>query len=138
MTKSQILKKIIKEAVIEALHDELRTIIREELQNMKPLLSNPVTSPPKKKVNFQDFLPGRRPMTQNQPQKSGNALLAENLKGNPLAAFIQDTASKLTTDEMNNMVSGNGVSAEPSMTMSAQDLGEIEDYTPSNMPDFTL
>src|SRR5260221_537966 len=109
MNKSQLFKKIIIEAVKEAirdeLRDELRDIIREELKGVKPLVEKVA---PKKKVNFADFLPGRK----NMVSKSPNTLLEENLKGNPLASLIQDTARNLTADEMNRISSGGGGAVE--------------------------
>lgn len=142
MTKKEF-KNIIKESIREVLNEGLRSIIKEELANHKPIINNIIsdskstslvnTPTPKKKIDFNDFLPGpKRPKL--TPQVKGQ-MLAETLKKNPLAAFIQDSAKNLTADEMQDL--SKGIAVEEPMIVSKQiDYGDVDSYTPLNMPDF--
>lgn len=151
MNKRQLLKNIIKEALSEVLRDELRVILREELANNKPIIQNIIPQISgnnkentninpgiRKKVNFNEFLPGFKQRPTQTPQ-SKNAVLNEALKKNPLAAFIQDTAKNLSADEMQKLSQGIGAIEEPVMSMSQPsmvDYGEMDNYSPPNMPNF--
>lgn len=135
-TKSQIFKKLLKEAVREVIREELKTILIEQRnvqikdfndKNAKPLIREV------KRPDWSEFLPKSPQRAQQRPAYIPTTV------SNPLASLIQDTAKNMSGDEYSTIVNANSsmINSQGSVGMNPQSMmdsiGEIEDWNPTSV-----
>lgn len=131
--KQQILfKKLIKECIREVIREELPQIINETLSK-----NNRGIMPHQDFIkdftpNYKEFLPKDKTIKPN--------IVSPQL--NPLEKILKQTAVSMTTEDMRNMTQGNIVNqpviAQNGALAQNFNIGEIEEWTPSNMKDFNF
>ena len=142
-TKAQLFKKLIKEAVREAVKEELPKIIREELQNTKPLVEAHQDFVRDFTPNYKEFLP-KQPIKPVKPV-GPNYSYQGTQTNDPIKKILAQTAKSMTAEDFqsirmnSDMIEMNSpVGMANGMLAQNMNIGEIEEWTPSNMKDFNF
>lgn len=158
LSKAQLFKKILKEAVREVIQEEIgdiRDIIREELRNNKPLIKEskgvvrPTEISTRPKNPYEEFLPGiqqiraKQAAIQNQikqiqvnkPKTAIEELLLETENNMTVEDFQNTSNPGLVEQHITPNIPGNIDMGALSPEMAAS-IGEIEEWNPVsvNMP----
>lgn len=139
MTKSQLLKKLIKEACLEAIREELPKMLKENVQ--------PVEKKSKIKEAVEDMY--GVPLTLNQPKTSKPKQTPFN-SNDPISSLLNETFISMTSDDAMQFGSNMGdqhpsmvfqpavdrVGTVQDMLSTARGAGSIEAVTVNAVPDF--
>ena len=139
MTKSQLLKKLIKEACLEAIREELPKMLKENVQ--------PVEKKSKIKEAVEDMY--GVPLTLNQPKTSKSKQMPFN-SNDPISSLLNETFISMTSDDAMQFGSSMGdqhpsmvfqpavdkVGTVQDMLSTARGAGSIEAVTVNAVPDF--
>lgn len=125
-------KNLIKEAVREVLQEEMRVILKEELHNVQPALTNKNFNFPIRK-NYEQFLP--QPQGSKAPA-SKQTVPAFDTK-DPIQKLLNETAKNMSVEEYSQVAKG----VPPQTPQVMPDVGEMEDWAPESgmkMPNFPM
>jgi hypothetical protein len=139
MTKSELLKKLIKEACLEAIREELPKMLKENVQ--------PVEKKSKIKEAVEDMY--GVPLTLNQPKTSKSKQMPFN-SNDPISSLLNETFISMTSDDAMQFGSSMGdqhpsmvfqpavdkVGTVQDMLSTARGAGSIEAVTVNAVPDF--
>lgn len=153
-TRSQLFKELIKEAVREVLRAEFRTILREELQKVQPIMEttkHTLSAYPTKKRSYEEFLPKHSTSTNtiNRNTPPVPVVLNSNMSTDPIKKLLADTAKNMTSEDYRTLANPGSQHAQMPINMSTipmmsqnsnvdMNIGEIEEWTPTSikMPQF--
>jgi len=120
-------KNLIKEAVREVLHEEMRGILSE----MQQTQNNKHSFEPKK--NYESFLPYKTNPVMNKKQPIPQAFADTN---DPIKKLLGETAQRMSQEDYQQVAMGSP--QQDSVPMAQPDVGEMEEYSPTNMPNFPM
>lgn len=141
-SKTQLFKNLIKEAVREVVKEELPQIIREELRKGKPMVEAHQDFIKDYSPNYKEFLP-KSPAKPVGPNYSYQDTKTSPV--DPIKRILAQTAKSMTQEDyqsirMNSdMVEMNHPVGVVNGTLAQNmNVGEIEEWQPTNMKDFNF
>lgn len=154
ISKAQLFKQLIKEAVREVIQEEVRDIIREELRNTKPLIkenkiAKPIPGPMSTTSNsrnpYEEFLPGiQQVKARQQAQQAQIKQIQGNKPKSPIEQLLFETKQNMTAEDFSaHTNTGNAAEVMPNFGSQvdtnqlspelANSIGEIEDWNPTSV-----
>lgn len=132
--KAQLLKKLLKECIREVLKEELPRILNESklFRQNEP-----------HQDFIKDFAPG---FLKNKPKSTLFGPIAQNQTYDPIKNILAKTAKSMTQEDIQALKFNHDIINSDAINYSiptavtnntlVQNLGEMDDYTPSNLPNF--